>query len=401
MGGLEQVTSSRTDKCWACGSSRVESIFNVDSIPLSSLILMDDVNEAKAFPRGGLELVVCNSCAFIYNQKFRPEAVDYTLPYESSQDFSPTFRAFRDDLIDHLVTDYQLAGKQILEIGCGDASFLLALCERAGATGFCIDPTFDPSRLPPDARVSGIEEFYDVSKTNLTGDLICCRHTLEHIQPVGEFVGFVHDSAHLTEDSVVFFEIPDTDRILDEGAFWDVYYEHCSYFTLTSLARLFEGHGFEVLRLGRGYEDQYLLIDCAVGRENSDIERPPVDLVLEQANSFKVNADRAVAEWKNMIEEASDRGKNVVLWGASSKAVAFIASMDSDASISAAVDINPYKQDRFLPGSGHLVIAPEKLVEINPDLVIVMNPIYLEEINDTLNGLGLKPRVHALGEAAQ
>jgi hypothetical protein len=401
MGDLEPMTSGGADTCWACGSNDLDSIFSVDSIPLSSLILMDDVDEAKRFPRGGLELVVCNRCAFMYNRRFRPEAVDYTLPYESSQDFSPTFRAFRDELIDHLVTGYELTGKQILEIGCGDASFLLALSERANATGFCIDPTFDGSRLPTDGNVSGIEEFYDASKIHLTGDLICCRHTLEHIQPVGEFVGLVHDSAQRTEGSIVFFEIPDTDRILDEGAFWDVYYEHCSYFTLTSLAQLFESQGFEVLRLGRGYEDQYLLIDCVVGEASSKIERPPVDVVLERANSFRINTEKAVAEWKGMIEEASDRGENVVLWGASSKAVAFIASMGSDASISAAVDINPHKQDRFLPGSGHAVIAPEKLVEINPDLVIVMNPIYIDEINDTLTELGLTPRVHALGEATR
>ena len=48
-------------------------------------------------------------------------------------------------------------------------------------------------------------------------------------------------------DTVVLFELPDVKRVLDEVAFWDVYYEHCSYFSLGSLARLFRRSGFEVL----------------------------------------------------------------------------------------------------------------------------------------------------------
>ena len=44
---------------------------------------------------------------------------------------------------------------------------------------------------------------------------------------------------------MVFFELPDTERVLTEAAFWDIYYEHCSYFTPGSLARLFRRTGFE------------------------------------------------------------------------------------------------------------------------------------------------------------
>ena len=38
-------------------------------------------------------------------------------------------------------------------------------------------------------------------------------------------------------------------RVLEEGAFWDIYYEHCSYFTLGSHARLFRRAGLDVTDL--------------------------------------------------------------------------------------------------------------------------------------------------------
>jgi hypothetical protein len=384
--------------CWACGSSDLASIFRMDDLALSSLILMDTPDEARAFPRGDLELTVCRSCAFIFNRLFRPELVDYTMPYESSQVFSPRFRAFADELIDHLVDDYSLEGKEIFEIGGGDSSFLVELCRRSGARGLAIDPTFDPGRIDPDVDIKGWAEFYDADHTHLTGDLICCRHTLEHVQPVAEFVSWARKSAEQRPGSVVFFEIPDTNRILEEGAFWDVYNEHCSYFTLPSLSALFRRSGFDVIRLTKGFDDQYLLLDAVVGSFDDQIDTDAVAELVAKADNFGVSANQAVRLWREKIDETVSRGESIVLWGASSKAVAFLAAVRRDDAIAAAVDINPYKQDRYMPGSGIEVIAPERLREISPGLVIIMNPIYRDEIGADLAAMGLTPEVIALGD---
>jgi SAM-dependent methyltransferase len=384
--------------CWACGSGELTPIFAVEDLALSSLILVATREEAIAFPRGNVELVVCRTCGFIYNGAFRPELVDYTMPYESSQIFSPRFRSFAEELVEHLVTDYSLMGKSILEIGCGDGSFLEVLCRRAGARGVGIDPAFDPSRIGEDVDVTAIPGFYDETTTDLTADLICCRHTLEHIQPVRRFVELTRISATRTAGAVVFFEVPDTDRILEEGAFWDVYNEHCSYFTLTSLAYLFESTGFEILRLTKGFDDQYLLIDAQVTDRRGRHNEESVANLLSRAERFRDAAQEAVIGWRAVIDAAADRGETVVLWGASSKAVAFLASVGRDDQIAAAVDINPFKQDKFLPGSGVAVIGPEQLPELKPQLVVIMNPIYRDEIGDTLAELGLDPRLVALGD---
>src|SRR5690606_5558175 len=59
---------------------------------------------------------------------------------------------------------------------------------------------------------------------------------------------------------LVLFEVPDVGRILRERAFWDIYYEHCSYFTAGSLAGLFRRVGFEVLDVEHAFGGQYLLL---------------------------------------------------------------------------------------------------------------------------------------------
>ena len=60
------------------------------------------------------------------------------------------------------------------------------------------------------------------------------------------------------------------------------------------------------------------------------------------------------------------------------------------------VDINPHKCGRFLAGSGHEIVGPEALVALRPDVVVVMNAIYVAEIGASLRGLGLAPEIVAL-----
>ena len=75
--------------------------------------------------------------------------------------------------------------------------------------------------------------------------LVVCRHTLEHIHDVNRFLSMLSEALRRhAPDAALYVEVPDTARILRETAFWDVYYEHCSYFTPGSLARALRGAGF-------------------------------------------------------------------------------------------------------------------------------------------------------------
>ena len=58
---------------------------------------------------------------------------------------------------------------------------------------------------------------------------------------------------------------------------------------------------------------------------------------------------------------------------------------------------NPHKAGHYLPGTGQEVVLPEALVATPPSLVVVMNPIYLDEIRAQLAELGLAPELLAVG----
>ncbi|WP_373295113.1 methyltransferase domain-containing protein [Halioglobus japonicus] len=95
----------------------------------------------------------------------------------------------------------------------------------------------------------------------------------------GDFVEQLRDALDDAQDTLVFFELPDVLRVLREGAFWGIYYEHCSYFSETSLRRIFERCDFEVLDSRLEYDDQYIMLvakPCA--RTSSTISDPHEEL---------------------------------------------------------------------------------------------------------------------------
>jgi hypothetical protein len=53
------------------------------------------------------------------------------------------------------------------------------------------------------------------------------------------------------------------------------------------------------------------------------------------------------------------------------------------------VDINPNKWGMYVAGSGQKIVPPEFLTEFRPDTVIIVNPIYKDEIARAVHALGL------------
>ena len=96
---------------------------------------------------------------------------------------------------------------------------------------------------------------------------------------------------------------------------------------------------------------------------------------------------------RKIIDENREREQQAVIWGSGSKGVAFLTTLQIKDDISYAVDINPRRRGTFMAGTGHEIVAPDFLRELRPDLVIVMNPVYRQEIQRDLSRMGLQPQL--------
>jgi SAM-dependent methyltransferase len=390
-------------ECPSCSSGRIKNFLNLENVPVNSVLNIKTRDQALSFARGDIALGFCEKCGFIYNIAFDPALLEYSAEYESTQSYSSTYSAFARRQAEQLIERHNLRGMDLLEIGCGNGEFLSLLCELGGNRGLGFDPAYKQARVQSSRaiKVKFIKDFYNERYAGHRADFVYCRMTLEHIPNAGEFVAMVRRSIGNHPDVIVFFQVPDVTRILQNCAFEDVYYEHCSYFSPGSLARLFRNCGFEVFNLETDYNGQYVTIDArpANGRSPSILsDEEDLNGLRSLVEAFPEKYQKMLFEWRTRIDNFSASGRRVIVWGSGSKGVTFLTTFGINNEVDYVVDINPYRQGCYMAGTGHRIISPDFLKEYQPDVVIAMNAIYRDEIKKDLNKLGLHPEILALGE---
>jgi SAM-dependent methyltransferase len=381
-------------RCPNCGAEGMCPFYESRGIPVHSCMMVDSAHAALEFPTRDLRLGFCGQCGFVANVIFDSDVQHYTAGYEEQQSYSPRFRRFQTELIRNLIERYDLRGKDVVEIGCGKGDFLVELCEAGGNRGVGIDPSCDPQRMSGrgGGGVRFIAELYSQKHADLPCDFLCCRHTLEHIHNTSEFIDNIREVVG-DNDVPVFIEVPDVGRVLREQAFWDIYYEHCSYFSLGSLARVFRANRFDVVELAQDFDDQYLLIvarPTARSTAASLAQEDDLAQVTREVYAFTRKIGERIAGWRACIADLKKSGKRVAIWGSGSKCVSFLSTVGVAREIDAVIDINPHRHGKYLAGSGKQVVAPETLRMTPAEAILVMNPVYCDEIRQQLDAMGVQ-----------
>jgi SAM-dependent methyltransferase len=385
--------------CPSCFSNHIEDFFSVPDAPIHSLVISKTYEEAMSIPRKKIDLAFCNNCGFIFNSSFDTSIDYYTHGYEDQQGFSPTFVKFITGITKNFIDRYHLFNKDIIEIGCGKGDFISLISELGQNRGIGIDPAWVRGRTDPSANVRFIKEFYTEKHGEFRADSIVCRHTLEHIHGTGEFMRIIRNSLNGNGNAILFFEIPSIVRILKIQAFWDIFYEHCTYFSPGSLARLFRLHNFEVLDMYIEYDNQYLFVEARPSEDPTKNIHPLEEsvealkaLTVEFVTKIKVQLN----EWRNLLQKFKENQERVVVWGGGSKSVGFLTHFNDLGIIDHVIDINPHMTGNFIPGIGIQYKKPEFLREYKPGKVIIMNGVYRDEIEKSLEAMRLKPELLCL-----
>jgi SAM-dependent methyltransferase len=370
---------SRDEGCPVCLSCDVLEFLRRDSVPVGQNVLTPDLRSAWGVTRGRLHLRVCRGCGFIFNGAFEPEKVAYGGSYDNNQNCSPAFSEHVTELVSHLVEDRGVRRARIVEVGCGDGSFLKRLVGAdAGNTGVGFDLSYRGPAGDLGGRARFVREQFGPGSGAGAANAVVCRHVIEHVP---DPVALLRSVARAAPGARAFFETPDVEWIIRRLAVWDFFYEHCSYFSAGSLATAFERAGFRVVELRRVFRGQYLWVEAEAARGAGC--PPPARAagsLPALAEEFGAADRLLVGRWRTQVERLAAAG-GVALWGAGAKGVTFANLVDPDRRlIDCLVDIYPVKQGKYVPGTGHPIVAPAELAGHKARAVLLMNPNYYGEV---------------------
>ncbi len=367
-------------RCPVCGSAALANFLRREGVPVHQHLAMRDPEEARRIDRGTLDLAVCESCGFIFNREFDPAKLRYGASYDNTQECSPFFSGYLDRLVSQLVDVEGVRRNLVVEVGCGKGTFLRKLVRYGNAGNRAIG--FDPSYVGPETEMDGRLRFetrpFGPECADLSADVVVCRHVIEHVPDPVALLSAVRKALRETGGPRVYFETPCVEWILRNGVLWDFFYEHCSYFTASSLATALEASGFAVSRVRHVFGGQYLWAEGIASSPKAAPARSPGS-VPESAASFARSEETIRAAWGRRIRELSARGK-VALWGAGAKGVTLANLVDADGRLLACVvDLNPNKQGRYVAGTGHPIVDYREIARLGVASAVLMNPNYRDE----------------------
>ena len=387
--------SPRVRICPLCGTI-AEHVFLVrEGVPVHQNLLMDTPEAARAIPRGRIELVACATCGFVFNRAFDERHLAYGERYENAQDCSPAFAAYTAELAARILSA-GARGARIVEVGCGKGTFLRRLVSdpAVGNTGVGFDPAYTGPDAEHDGRLRFRRANFDGASNEGPVDVVVCRHVIEHVGAPAAMLDAVRSAIGASSRARAYFETPCVNWVLRNGAIWDVFYEHCSYFNARSLRFAFERSGFAVGGVEHVFGGQYLWLEASpVSRAQAAV--PQAGEVPALAEAFSRDHDALVAGWQAELSDAAQRGR-VGVWGAGAKGVTFVNLLDPDrAIVDCLIDLNPRKQGKYVPGTGHPIVSYHEAAARGVCSAVLMNPNYRAENIALLAQAGLTIELRA------
>jgi hypothetical protein len=383
-----------TQRCPVCESSAIRGVLSRKNVPAHQNALNKDPLAATNVTRGDLDIVICESCGFVFNRAFDISRVKYGAGYGDASSPSPSVNAYLDEHVRNMIEESGIRNCHIIEIGGGQGLFLRKLIEfeNSGNVGQGFDPSHIGDPFDLDGRLRFERRFYDSNCTTDSADVVVMRHVIEHIPDPASFLRGVCKTVASARNAKVFCETPCVEWILRNKVIWDFYYEHCSYFSAQSLTNVFEIAGFRVENVRHVFKGQYLWLEATLrdSYRPSAVKKPGPAVAL--ASNFACAQREVTEEWSRAIKKLSSK-ERIALWGAGAKGVTFANVIDPRREfIDCLVDPSPYKQGRFVPGTGHPVVSPEQLTERAVSKAILMNPNYRRESLAILQKAGVKVR---------
>lgn len=359
-------------RCRVCGCEAGRTWMDFGLQPISMKLLRSENQPELMFP---LALADCPSCGFI----FIPEGLSPGVFYDETQQstsFSPPLHL--SSLVSHIKDRF--SGRKspfIYEIGCNDG-YLLGLLREAG---FQDVRGVDPSRGCVDqARRNGLmAEAGYFTRTTAEAvllqhghpDLLICRHVLEHVRDLDDFLKGV--SLLLEGGAVLLLETPDLNAMEEKGDFSVIWEQHVNYFDPSIMRRLLSRFGLKVDRWERLQHGGGSLLFTITSGCNA---MEPVSACGRER--LRLSFQRNIRQVRESMEGFRADGLRIMGFGAGMRGTMFLNLSGIGSFLEGVVDDNPDKIGRFLPGS-RLPIVSEAQMALNPPDLCMILPLNLKE----------------------
>jgi SAM-dependent methyltransferase len=374
----------RIHECRSCQSSALRVVLDLGNHPISNALLTAE-SQAHEEARYPLQLAFCENCALLQLTETVPPEILYQRDYPYFSSSSPALLQHAASIAQRLIRERDLGPDSlVMEVACNDGYLLRNFVEQ-GVPCLGIDPAAGPAAHARKIGIPIINDFFslglaeDLAAQGQFADVMIANNVVAHVDTINDFVaGF---AKLLKPKGTAVFEFAYAVDMIEKCEFDTIYHEHLFYHTVHGLTPLFARHGLHLndverlpihggsLRLfvGRSAERSATL-DELVNYERA--------LGVDRARWYEHFSGRVVRLGNSLIEllrAEKKRGKRIACYGAAAKGSTLVNYLDlAPGFFEYAVDANPHKQGKLMPGQRIPIVHPDRLLETRPDLVLLL-----------------------------
>lgn len=366
--------SFSSKKCIIDGSELVE-IIDLGMHPYAdTFIPIERINESEpVFP---LKCGLCLKCGLVQlihltSPDDRYGMYDYSYTSSNSEYARNHWTSFANKAIES-----QDSIGNVLEIGSNDG-FLLSQFMSKGCKVLGFDSSEAMSRIANDQgirTINGVFCLHEAEKlfaTDSTFDLVVANNVLNHSNDPIDFLKGVQKL--LSTNGKFIFEVPYLLSSVESGNFDQIYHEHISYFTISSLSRVVEYTDLEIFEISLNeYHGGSLKVTLAKKGDYKPLNWAHLTHAEELAGlqeietyaTFMAEVNRRRSKLMIKIHQIllSEPNASIVLAGAAAKANTFINFYKLDSTLIRYItDNSPHKVGKYTPLSRIPIVKDQEL----------------------------------------
>jgi SAM-dependent methyltransferase len=390
------VATNYSKHCNFCKAPLEHLVIDLGMQPLcQERIKPEEVHQME--PHYPLRAYVCTNCFLVQvPETVSPEIIYKDYGYYSS--FSDLWLEHARKYVANIIPQFGINKKSLVsEIASNDGYLLQYFVER-GIPVLGIEPSVEiaqyaikEKRVRTETLFFKFETAKYLVDTYGKSDLIIGNNVLAHVPDINDFVEGI--KLFLNPNGVFTMEFPHLQQLIEKNQFDTIYHEHFSYFSFSTVRRIFNKYGLELFDVEElsSHGGSLRIFGCHAGAVDKPVHPRVMELVkrehslgLDQLDYYKSFAEK-VKETKRKILafliEVKRQGKQVVGYGAPGKGNTLLnyCGIRTDF-LDYTVDRSPHKQGHFLPGTHIPIFHPDKLSETKPDYVFILPWNLKEEI---------------------